>query len=156
MDIRHSFFNFHHGQSDERLYISVAGEVVAALDYSVYEGQPAIKMIEVRDRRRGYARALLMRLQSLYPDEEIDWGSLTDDGAKLKAGMKFRNVVDPVMKAKNDLLDRVRKKITKLEQDVTPDNIKQYGELWNRLYDMERRLEDELAFGKISKSIIVG
>lgn len=156
MDIRHSFFNFHHGQSDERLYISVAGEVVAALDYSVYEGQPAIKMIEVTDRRRGYARALLMRLQSLYPDEEIDWGSLTDDGAKLKAGMKFKTVVDPVMKAKNDLLDRVRKKITKLEQDVTPDNIKQYGELWNRLYDMERRLEDELAFGKISKSIIVG
>ncbi len=156
MDIRHSFFNFHHGQSDERLYIEAGGEVVASLDYSVYQGEPAIKMIEVTDRRQGYARALLLRLQSLYPDEEIDWGSLTDDGAKLKAGLRFKTVIDPAMEAKNHLLNRVKGKITKLEQDVTPDNIKQYGELWNRLYDMERRLEDELAFAKISKAIIVG
>lgn len=155
--IRHSVFAFHHGQSDERLYIDDGnGITIAYLDYSVYEGKPAIQMIRSSVTRQGLARSLILKLQSLYPDTEIDLGMLTDDGAALINSLKFKTIIDPVMVKKTALLDRVKAKIADLEANVSPDNIKQFGDIWNRLYDMERRLEDEIDHGQMSKRIIVG
>ena len=79
--IRHTVFDSHHGQTDERLYVMDEGKLLAYLDYSVYQGEPSIKMIKSMDQRKGYARALVLALQAEYPETEIDWGMLTDDGA---------------------------------------------------------------------------
>ena len=45
----------------------------------------AIQMIEVdeKSRRKGYATALLKKLQSKYPKEEMRFGQLEPDGEKL-------------------------------------------------------------------------
>lgn len=155
--IKHEFYGYNHGQSDERLYTTDdKNEVTAYVDYSVYEGQPAIKMIQSAVPRQGLARSLLLKLQSMFPDVEIDWGMLTDDGAALKRSLTFKEIVDPVMKAKEGLLARVKTKIAHLERSVTPENIKSFSDLWTRLYDMERRLEDELEHAVMSKRLIVG
>ncbi len=154
--IRHTVFDSHHGQTDERLYVMDEGKLLAYLDYSVYQGEPSIKMIKSMDPRKGYARALVLALQAEYPETEIDWGMLTDDGAALKHSLRFKEIVDPVMKGKSDLLTRVKAKLADLEAKASADTVRDFGDLWNRLYDMERRLEDELEHAKVSKLIIVG
>jgi hypothetical protein len=150
-------FGYHHGQSDNRLYIKGDdGEIAAYLDFSVFEGQPSIQMIRSTVPRQGLARSLVLHLQSLYPDVEIDWGMLTGEGAALKKSLTFRTMTDPVMKAKADLLARVKEKLAHLEANATPELVQKMSELWNRLYDMERRLEDELEHAVIDRHIIIG
>lgn len=82
-----------HGQMDMTLRMRVDGEDVGRIDFSEFEGTPSIQMIEVPkgQRRKGYATELLRRLQEQYPDKEIDWGSLTPDGAKLRETVTFKD-----------------------------------------------------------------
>jgi GNAT superfamily N-acetyltransferase len=70
------------------------GQRLGRVDYSVYDGQPAIQMIEVAPefRRQGVATELLRNLQLEYPDQEIDWGSLTADGSQLYNSTRFIDV----------------------------------------------------------------
>jgi GNAT superfamily N-acetyltransferase len=83
-----------HGQTDLTLRARVDGKEVGRIDYAEFDGKPSIQMIEVppEARRQGVATSLLQELQSKYPDQEINWGSLTDQGAKLQEATKFRDV----------------------------------------------------------------
>ena len=81
----------HNGQID-MLMQAVRGELtVGTIRYSIFEGRPHISMIEVLEdyRRQGIATQMLRYLQGQYPDEEIEWGYLTEDGSAL-----YRAVVD--------------------------------------------------------------
>lgn len=82
----------HHGQMDCTLALRDGCHILGFVDYAVYQGQPAIQMIHVvpAHRRRRLASQMLAHLQSLYPDREIDWGSLTTAGAALKAAIPVR------------------------------------------------------------------
>lgn len=151
--IRHTTFGFHHDQSDERLYIEDGDRLIAYVDYSVYQGQPSIQMIKSSVSRKGYARNLILKLQSMFPETEIDWGMLTDEGAALHKSMVFKTVIDEPLKQKADLLAKIQAKIEALESN--PPKNRDFA-LWNRLYDMERRLEGELENVSWSKKIIVG
>jgi len=76
------------GQTDLRLTIpGVEGKV----DYSVFEGRPKINMIEVPEsaRRQGNATQLLQALQDQFPETQIDWGSLTEEGSDLFKSTRF-------------------------------------------------------------------
>jgi len=79
----------HHGQLDVTLRVLVNDEEVGTLDYSRFGGKPYINMIHVapQARRRGYAQRMVQELQRQYPGEEIQWGLLSEEGAKLFAAM---------------------------------------------------------------------
>lgn len=82
---------YHHNQTDMSLYALLDNKVVGYIDYSIYDGTPSVRMIEVDDdyKRHGYAREMLRNLQSKFPDTEIDLGMLTDDGYKLVKSLQF-------------------------------------------------------------------
>ena len=100
----------HSGQID-MLMQAVRGELtVGTIRYSIFEGRPHINMIEVLEdyRRQGIATQMLRYLQGQYPNEEIEWGYLTEDGSAL-----YRAVVDEqpnpeYQKVKTDLEDITR------------------------------------------------
>lgn len=83
------------GQSNYTLTLRAEdGSTLGSLDYTVYAGQPQISMLSVppEHRRKGYGVALAMQLQKTYPETEIDWGTLTGEGAALYNSLDFREV----------------------------------------------------------------
>lgn len=83
------------GQSNFTLTLRAEdGSTLGSLDYTVYAGQPQISMLSVppEHRRKGYGVALAMQLQQTYPETEIDWGTLTGEGAALYNSLDFREV----------------------------------------------------------------
>lgn len=87
----------HHGQLDCTLSWSEGETCLGYLHYAEFEGRPHIQMIRVAEthRRRGIATRLLVALQSRYPDQEIDWGGVSDDGAALKSALTTREIPSP-------------------------------------------------------------
>jgi hypothetical protein len=66
------------------------------VDYSVYEGKPAIQFLTVAQamRRRGFATRLVCALQREFPAREIEWGFASDEGEALRASLPTTDVVD--------------------------------------------------------------
>jgi len=107
----------HSGQSDQTLVAYDDGEYVGHIDYGVWNGEPAVQMISVPEkRRRGYATALVQRLQAEFPDIEIDMGSLTDEGSKLLAAIPHEVIPNPDYQAKAQRLEQVKAELAKLAQ----------------------------------------
>lgn len=80
--------DFHHGQSDRRLVAFRDGQEVGHIDFSDYQGEPAVKFISVpNNRREGIGSAMVQELQRHYPDVEINMGGTTDDGEALLRSM---------------------------------------------------------------------
>lgn len=61
-----------------------SGEKIGYIDYSIYEGEISIKMVEVEPkyRRQGYATLLLQAAKHDTPGAKVNPGYLTDDGAQ--------------------------------------------------------------------------
>ena len=81
-----SYTNYSHGQHDG--YIIARNEEglgMGYLDFSIYEGEALIKMVEVKPeyRRLGIGIMLVKRLEQEVGKGNIDWGGLTDDGKEL-------------------------------------------------------------------------
>lgn len=81
----------YHGQSNFTLYLLVNGREVAHLDYTIFQGETQIAMVEVpspQDKRKGYGRMLVGRLaQERGGYQNVKWGSMTPDGAALQKAM---------------------------------------------------------------------
>lgn len=73
------------GQSNMRLIAERDGKVCGGIDYVVFGDEISVSMIEVdeSERRKGVGTALLKELQRLYPDNHLEMGWFTEDGAKL-------------------------------------------------------------------------
>lgn len=100
----------HNGQID-MLMQAVCGELtVGTLRYNIFEGRPHISMIEVLEdyRRQGIATQMLRYLQGQYPDEEIEWGYLTEDGSALHRAVVDEQPNPEYQKVKTDLEDITR------------------------------------------------
>ena len=136
------------GQTDHTLTLREGGREVGAVDYSVYGGKPAIQMIRVpeSERRKGYGRRLVQRLQTEFPGTEIEWGGLTDDGAALKNSLKFREVPVPEVQEQQRRLQNAIAERRALEQraergePLTAANL----DHWNELHDLIGTLEREV------------
>jgi GNAT superfamily N-acetyltransferase len=81
-----SYTGYSHGQHDG--YIIARNEEglgMGYLDFSIYEGEALIKMVEVKPeyRRLGIGIMLVKRLEQEVGKGNIDWGGLTDDGKEL-------------------------------------------------------------------------
>ena len=139
--------NAHNGQID-MLMQAVRGELtVGTIRYSIFEGRPHISMIEVLEdyRRQGIATQMLRYLQGQYPDEEIEWGYLTEDGSAL-----YRAVVDEqpnpeYQKVKTDL-DEITRLYDGYVQRMDNGGILSPAEAadMDDLEDIQYRLEKEL------------
>lgn len=153
---KNEMVGYHHGQSDMVLRAKIDGKQVGFIDYSVYDGKPYLKMIEVSPefKRKGIATGMLKHLQSKYPDEEIEWGYMTDDGSKLYSMLKFKKVKNFDPTYYNSLKDELRQ--IRPTDDEGWKKISQ--EDYDRIYDLEdeiERIEQTDVFNKPFKKIII-
>lgn len=81
----------YHGQSNFTMYLIKDNKKVAYLDYTVFQGETEISMVEVyrqEDKRKGYGRALVQHLADQVGGyENIKWSMMTDDGSALRQAM---------------------------------------------------------------------
>jgi Inorganic Pyrophosphatase/ADP-Ribosyltransferase in polyvalent proteins len=156
-----------YGQSDHTIHAIHGDKKVGKIDYSVYEGKPQISMVEVKKehQRKGYGAELVRQLQLDFPDIEIDWGMLTDDGAKLKESMKF-NVVpseyaDKLAELKEIIAerDKILAECNKYKQSKNPtvEQKARYNELAGSLNDLHDQIYDleEETSGKSDVKMLV-
>ncbi len=143
------------GQTNLRLIAEVDGSAVGCLDYVLYRGKPSINMIEVPQnfRRNGYGSAMVYQLQQEFPNQEIDWGMLTDDGAKLFASLPKRFVPSPEYAAKSKLFAANKVKLAEYSRlaevfhgierptDAERAAFESATRDWNALHDMQWELE---------------
>lgn len=150
------------GQSDLRLTAYIDKVPVGWIDYSDYQGEISIKMIEVKPeyRRKGIGKDLVLKLQKEYPKTEINLGMLTGDGVRLIKSIKSKLYVDKSRINKKKRLEKelsdLKKEEQKLMKQLKPikdDNDKKgiernvkigdrLNDISDRIYDIEEELYD--------------
>ena len=133
------------------------GKVVGTLEYGDYEGVPNVKMIEVDPeyRRKGIGTKLLQSLQKKYPEQEINFGMRTPDGAKLLDAITY-DVTDDAVVADKQLLSDLQAELDYLQErlDVLFDTenlteaqeaeMQELGDQWQEVYETIHELEPAL------------
>lgn len=139
----------HHGQID-MLMQAVQGELtVGTIRYSIFEGRPHISMIEVLEdyRRQGIATQMLRYLQGQYPNEEIVWGYLTEDGSALYQAVVDEQPNPDYLRVQNDLEDITREfdaYVRRLDGGaiLSPQEAADMDDLEDTQYRLEKELEE--------------
>lgn len=139
----------HHGQID-MLMQAVRGELtVGTIRYSIFEGRPHISMIEVLEdyRRQGIATQMLRFLQGQYPNEEIVWGYLTEDGSALYQAVVDEQPNPDYLRVQNDLEDITREfdaYVRRLDGGaiLSPQEAADMDDLEDTQYRLEKELEE--------------
>lgn len=146
---------YSHGQSDNSLYAYNNGNEVGRLDYSEYEGSPAIKMLEVpkQYQRQGIGTALLKQLQKMNNGKEIDLGMLTDDGAALLKTVNRVFIPNKTFEKLKIKLDKSNDEKERIMKDVNSGNRQEIHKL-NDLHDEIYELEDLIRETEKGKWII--
>ncbi|MCE6957742.1 GNAT family N-acetyltransferase [Cereibacter sphaeroides] len=139
LSFRDSVTGFSHGQMDCVMQAFWDGEPAGRLSYSDYRREPAIAMIEVAPefRRRGIARAMVHRLQELYPETEINFGLMTDDGAAFRASLAFREV--PLIDLAK--VERFRERFAALTRRVETEFESSTGQERRNWYRMDNAID---------------
>lgn len=139
----------HHGQID-MLMQAVRGELtVGTIRYSIFEGRPHISMIEVLEdyRRQGIATQMLRYLQGQYPNEEIVWGYLTEDGSALYQAVVDEQPNPDYLRVQNDLEDITQEfdaYVRRLDGGaiLSPQEAADMDDLEDTQYRLEKELEE--------------
>ena len=153
--------DFYSGETFSTMTAKVDGKVAGTLEYSEYEGKPSVKMVEVSPeyRRRGIGTKLLQELQKAYPDTEIDFGMLTDDGAKLIEKSTYtvenREIANKMARrdALQEKIDEYDKTIEESMENDT-DLPEGYAADYNEIYDELQDLNEELRGKKATKRLV--
>jgi GNAT superfamily N-acetyltransferase len=152
---------FHHGQQDLRLVAARGTEIVGYVDYSVYQGEVAVKMIQtVGPERQGTGTAMMQQLQREHPGEEIDWGGMTEPGAGLYRKLAWDEVEVPEVRAKMERIAALRTRLDGFQAavdafhagnptDEARERLMALVEPWNDVHDEVERLEDELRHSRV-------
>lgn len=150
------------GQSNFTASAQVDDCVVGRLEYVKFQGKPSVAYIEVEFdcRRQGIATLLVQHLQSLFPDQEIDWGMCSDDGFALFKAVNRTEPVPEVVAAQQELHE-VHRKLNaqsaahEAMADRSPHDLQTYQawsaqvrDEWNglhdRAYDLDTTLRNRL------------
>lgn len=139
----------HHGQID-MLMQAVRGELtVGTIRYSIFERRPHISMIEVLEdyRRQGIATQMLRYLQGQYPNEEIVWGYLTEDGAALYHALVDEQPNPDYLRVQSDLEAITREYdayVTRMDGGaiLSPQEAADMDDLEDTQYRLEKELEE--------------
>ncbi len=129
---------------------AVRGELtVGTIRYSIFEGRPHISMIEVLEdyRRQGIATQMLRYLQGQYPNEEIVWGYLTEDGSALYQAVVDEQPNPDYLRVQNDLEDITREfdaYVRRLDGGaiLSPQEAADMDDLEDTQYRLEKELEE--------------
>lgn len=130
---------YHSGQNDMvmRMY-SKNKELLAQLDYTIYNGEISIKFIKSLVKGKGYGEELMKEFCKKYKYEDIDFGGMSEEGTKLKRKLdKFYNY-DPIknMESKNAHLSKdilLNIKNADIKEFLKNLIEKGYKEAWNLL-----------------------
>ncbi len=148
IEITRHHIDYHSGQHDFVLIAQKDGTVVGHLDYSVYEGEPSVKMIEVELKRQRVGTNLVLALQELHPESMIKFGMTTEEGQKLLDSMEWNVIPNPLyddavaeLAALDKNLEALRNKAAALEtaSQADRDAFILACEDWN---DMEDRADE--------------
>lgn len=144
------------GQTNHVLSALVDKDRVGALQYTVFRGVPSISMIDVPAscRRQGFGQALVKELQRQFPETEIEWGMLTQEGDALRRSLTFIPV--PTEYASSfDALAATRETLKLLSEKQRAGTITA-AEIagWNDHHDKESELE-HLLIGKSAVKYLV-
>ncbi len=154
---------FHHNQYHNTLYTYSGNTKVGYLDYTVHNGDVSIGMIKVENKRQGIATALIYKLQSMFPDTEINIGLLTDEGQKFFASLNKREIPNPLfakyserlknLKAVNDAFQKKADAILAIRSFTSRDKkwFASVQDRWNKNHDKIYQLENKLRRMKPSK-----
>ena len=160
------------GQTNHTLTVRTHDGHVGKLEYTEFEGRPAISMVSVPEgsRRRGLGSSLVKELQRRYPDQEIDWGMMTEDGSALRASLRHNEVPNEGVVEKLAELERVTKELAALDakaakfneiKSPTEKQKQKYlewsasvGDRWNELHDRLYDLERETAGQKPTRRVV--
>ena len=137
------------------------GKVVGTIEFSEFDGEPNVKMIEVDPdyRRQGIGTKLLQELQKKYPDTEINFGMSTPDGTKLLENATY-SVENTEVTEKLARIEEIKQKLSEYDQGYEnyfendleiPEN---YADDYNDLYDEMRELENEVRGKKTTKTFV--
>jgi hypothetical protein len=153
--------SYHGGQKDMVLRAMAHENQAGYLQYSVYDHIPAIQFISVDQgfSRLGVGTALVKKLQSLYPDQEIEWGTTTPDGEALRSSLPKKIVYNPLYRKYKDKLDEIKKmeeKYTEIfeHKNTSLEKKRELGNKWNQLRDLEYTLIEKLRGLSASKTLI--
>jgi GNAT superfamily N-acetyltransferase len=151
--------DFHHDQHDYELRAIILGKVVGYIRYVVYQDEVHLSMIKVHEdyRRKGIATQLVKHLQKMFPNTEIQKGSMTDDGSKLFGVLPTHTVVDPNYAPKFKRHEEVKNMLKKYSDDFEAMSDKSTfmdtHSDWNDLHDENDKLDQELYGKKPTKTI---
>ena len=153
-----SVVDAYEGELSKLLTMNVQGKDVGYIEYSVYDEEPYVQYIFVEEsyRRKGYGSKLVRKLQSLYPNSEINFGMTTEDGTKLYNSLEKIITPNPLYTKKQQELKRIKQWMKKFNaiadkdaEDWTEKEIqylRKYSDIWqkyhNRVQDIEKWLED--------------
>ena len=156
----------HHGQTDIRLSARTEKGLAGYLDYSVWNGQPQIKMIHVSHKREGVGTALVKHLQGLYPATEIDWGSTTPEGSQLYNSLEFEEIPNARVIRSMQKLEQLkskeegyRKLAAQWENSKQSDedrrrfldDTEDWNELHQEIWDLEQELDGQKPYRRLIK-----
>lgn len=148
------------------LQLIIDNDIIGYVDYNVYENEVYVEYIYVEPkwRRSMYGTKIIQKLQSLYPNTEINFGMMTDDGSKLYQSLNKNIVKNDEYIDKVNRLQKILNWLNKYEAvtNKNPDDwseaeieyIKKYEPIWRKYYDKKNDIEDWLSNNKESKSFI--
>ena len=68
-------------------------DIQGVLQYSIFNDEVYINNILVRHKGKGIGTALYQQLLKDQPDKKINWGMLTDEGAKFQKGLEEKGII---------------------------------------------------------------
>lgn len=133
------------GEHMYELLAKIDNKVVGRLDYGVYEGEPNVKMLNVTLKRMGIGTQLLKQLQSLFPEQEIDLGSSTDEGSALIQSLHREFIPNKEylqLNNKLQFLKKERERILNAVQSNDRSEINKLNDISDEIYELETELKD--------------
>ena len=143
----------YYGQVDMRMESRDGENLAGYMQYSVYDDTPNIQYIQTEEgyRGQGVATEMLQRLQSQYPDKEINWGMTTPDGTKLKEKVTYE--------VRDEKVTRKKKRLQSMKDEISR-NEAEMDDLWEKadgrdFTDSERKRMQELGsqWDKLNRDI---
>ena len=89
LEFENQHVDCHSGQNDYNLIAKIKDQPVGLIEYSEYMNEIYINnmIVHVDMRRRGIGTRMHQELKRLYPNVQIHWGIVTDDGMALKESL---------------------------------------------------------------------
>lgn len=156
LTFRHELTDYRSGEKFMTLYADEGDKNVGYIYYGIYNDELSIKYIHVNEdkRRGGIATAMAKNLQAQYPDMEIDWGGLTDEGSAFLRALDRNFEPDPKYAEVKQALDNAKVERAALQtvfdawhahpDEKTRQAMLVKGERFNELDDLIFDLEDRI------------